>query len=376
MKAARETWIDYARGIAIILVLYRHVFEGIKGAGIPVENYSVIEHVNIMFFSFRMPLFFIVSGIFVMGSLAKRGLQRFIGTKFKTILYPFFLWGTLQITLQLMLSNYVNSGRTAYSYLDLLYRPRAIDQFWYLYALFNVSVLYVLLSSTFKLKPFANICIGSLLFYISVSATQSGIDLGFAGDIVHYYLFFAIGDLMSKFIRDKTKKKYFESWKLLFLLVIPFLASQYYFLVENLRFPGMKFEYVEFYEPLKFIPIALIGCAFVLMLSFVLQRSRLIPWLHVLGRHSLYIYVSHVMVLAAVRIFMTSVLGIYNVPLLFSFGVSLGLLIPVLVYKVACKLNMRWLFTLEESGRDVEPHRYFQLKRINLPYKNEIYIKK
>lgn len=75
MKPVRETWIDYARGIAIILVLYRHVFEGIKNAGIAVERYLFIEHFNIMFFSFRMPLFFIVSGIFVKSSLKKEGLQ-------------------------------------------------------------------------------------------------------------------------------------------------------------------------------------------------------------------------------------------------------------------------------------------------------------
>ena len=36
MKTSRLNWIDYARGIAIILICYRHVFEGSKEAGIPV----------------------------------------------------------------------------------------------------------------------------------------------------------------------------------------------------------------------------------------------------------------------------------------------------------------------------------------------------
>src|ERR1700730_9130577 len=98
MKPGRLTWIDYAKGIAIILVLYRHVFEGIKASGIAIEKYISLEHANIMFFSFRMPLFFIVSGIFVASSLHKRGLKDFIATKMKTILYPYFLWGALQIT--------------------------------------------------------------------------------------------------------------------------------------------------------------------------------------------------------------------------------------------------------------------------------------
>ena len=356
MMPVRETWIDYARGIAIILVLYRHVFEGIKNAGIAVEQYLFIEHFNIMFFSFRMPLFFIVSGIFVESSLNKRGLTGFVSTKVKTILYPFFLWGILQITLQLILSKYVNSNRTIYSYLDLLYAPRAIDQFWYLYALFNVSVLYAIGVAVFKLKPVVNILIGAVLYFISTAAHQSNIGLGFLGDILHYYIFYSIGDFFSNAIRKKENQQYFESWKLLGLLLVPFFATQYYFLKQNLLHPYAGYEYVEYYQPILFIAIALLGCMFVLALSFFLQKLKAIPWLHVLGSHSLYIYVSHVIVLAAVRIFITKVLGIYNVPLLLILGIGLGLLIPVLFYKAACQFNMRWLFTLEPYGKkNTEP---------------------
>ena len=354
MKPARETWIDYARGIAIILVLYRHVFEGIKNAGISVERYLFIEHFNVMFFSFRMPLFFIVSGIFVESSLKKRGLKGFVSTKVKTVLFPFFLWGMLQITLQLILSKYVNSNRTIFSYLDLLYAPRAIDQFWYLYALFNVSVIYAIWAVSFKLSPVSNIFIGAVLYYLSSLAHQANIGLGFLGDILHYYIFFAIGDLLSNAIRKKGNRKYFESSKLLGLLFVPFFATQYYFLRQNLLHLSTGYEYVEYYQPLLFIVIALLGCNFILALSFFLQKLKAIPWLHVLGSHSLYIYVSHVIVLAAVRMFMTKVLGIYNVPLLLIFGIGLGLFIPVLLYKSACRFNMRWLFTLD-TGNEKYP---------------------
>src|SRR5690349_15151101 len=85
----RYNWIDYARGIAIILVVYRHSFEGIKRAGFSISNYLFLEHANIIFFSFRMPLFFIVSGIFISGSLFKRGLNGLISNKMRTILYPY-----------------------------------------------------------------------------------------------------------------------------------------------------------------------------------------------------------------------------------------------------------------------------------------------
>ncbi|HSN60972.1 MAG TPA: acyltransferase [Ferruginibacter sp.] len=349
MKPERHTWIDYARGIAIILVLYRHVFEGIKNAGISIAEYLPIEHANIMFFSFRMPLFFIISGVFVIGSLKKRGLNNFISTKARIILYPYFLWGILQITLQILLSNYVNANRSLYSYLELFYMPRTIDQFWYLYALFNVSVIYVLVAHFLKLKFGYNILIGFAFFFLSILAYQSKINLGFLGDILHYYLFFAIGDAIGNIIRNKENKKHFESWKMLLMLFIPFIATQYYYLRTNLPYAAMNYEFVEFYQPVVFIGIALMGGAFVIYFSFFLQKFNLISWLHILGRHSLYIYVAHVMVLASVRIFMTKVLGIYNVPLLFIAGIVMGLVIPIFLYKLAVKLNMQWLFTLESN---------------------------
>src|SRR5579862_1800772 len=84
----RYPWIDYSRGIAIFLVLYRHIFEGIKRSGLSIERYTYLEHANIIFFSFRMPLFFIISGIFIGASIRKRGISNFIVNKWKILLYP------------------------------------------------------------------------------------------------------------------------------------------------------------------------------------------------------------------------------------------------------------------------------------------------
>lgn len=351
VKAPRQTWIDYARGIAIILVLYRHVFEGIKNSGLPVLEYATLEQANILFFSFRMPLFFIVSGIFVAGSLYKRGLKKFIETKARTILYPYFLWGIIQITLQIAMSGWVNTQRTPADYLLLLYLPRGLEQFWYLYALFNVAVLYALSLTVFKLNAWQNTGIGLLLFAISAYVGREAINIGFIYDIMHYYLFYAIGDLCARFIREKKNLPLLQSWKMAALLFIPFAATQWYFLQKNLAHPTGHYDYVENFEPYLFILIALTGCAFVISISFNLQRWNKLRWLHILGKHSLYIYVAHVISLAATRIFMVKVLAISHVPTLLIFGIAAGLLLPVLMFKIADRLNIRWLFTLEKNDK-------------------------
>jgi len=350
MKPARLTWIDYARGIAIILVLYRHVFEGIKESGTPIANYMYLEYANIFFFSFRMPLFFIVSGLFVASSLKKRGVKEFIETKARIILYPYFLWACLQITIQMIFSKYTNAKPDYHTYLYLFYIPKNVDQFWYLYALFNVAVLYVLAKAKLGITPIWNIVIGLVLYYIAAIAFQTNVIIGFIGDIFHYYLFFAIGDAISRYITDRNNFKYFESWKLLLLMLLPFIAAQVYFLKVNIDYASNKYQYVEYFQPFIYLPIALVGCAFIMNLTFVLQKLNLkiLSWVPELGRHSMYIYVAQVMVFAAVRIFMKKVLGINDVPLLLIAGIISGLIVPVWLFKLSVRFNMRWLFTLEK----------------------------
>lgn len=351
--AKRQSWVDYAKGIAIILVLYRHVFEGVKNSGIDISKYIFLEEWNIVFFSFRMPLFFIVSGIFVSSSFVKRGMGQFVKTKLRTILYPYFLWGIIQVTLQLIFSPYVNGRIDFYNYLDLLYLPREIEQFWYLYALFNVTILYVLLKYGLGLKPVYHLVLGLAMFLLSAYFYRNNIIIGFISDILHYYIFIAVGDVLAKFIRDKKNLELFQSWRLFFILILPFVLSQIYFLYANIQYPNTKYQYVEYFNPLVFLPIAIIGCAFVISVSFILQKYSNAKWLEVLGRHSLYIYVAHVIVAASLRTLLTRVFNIYSVPVLLLSGIIFGLIVPVLLYKFAVRINMPWIFTLENRRKPI-----------------------
>jgi fucose 4-O-acetylase-like acetyltransferase len=345
----RQTWIDYARGIAIILVLYRHVFEGLKSAGLAVQEYIELEHANVLFFSFRMPLFFIVSGIFFASSLQKRGLGTFTKVKAQTILYPYFIWGFIQLTIQIILSGYVNANRSAEDYLLLLYLPRGVEQFWYLYALFNVSVLYAIMTAVAKFDYRWNLLLGIALYYLSAYLGQHKINAWFLADIMHYYVFYAIGDAIGRFIRDKENLRLLQSWKMWGILLLPFMATQWYFLKENLAHQTQYYDYVEYHQPSLFLLIALTGCAFVMSVAFLLQRYNAMPWLHRLGKHSLYIYVAHVIALAGIRIVLLKFFSITSVPVHLIAGIVGGLLLPIVLYKLSLRFKFAWLFTLEKQ---------------------------
>lgn len=355
-KNTRLNWIDYARGIAIILVVYRHFFEGLKrtpalkAAGVNVESHWLLEQANIFFYSFRMPLFFIVSGVFVGASLAKRGLNAFVGTKAKTILYPYFLWGVIQIGIQIFFSAFINSKKTAADFLYLLYSPREVEQFWYLLALFNTTVIFAFLKEKTRLKSIHQIAIGFALFIASALFSQYNIDLYFVNDIVHYYIFLAIGDELSHLIVRGSLRKFFSSWKSFFILIVPFCALQYYFLETNVahRLISPKYLYVEYNQPVMYLIVSLVGCGFIITVSSLLEKYNAVKWLRVLGKHSLYIYVMHVIVFAATRVVLMRFFHLYNVYLLMLLCITAGVLVPVLFYRITNRMGMWYLFTLEK----------------------------
>ena len=212
LQKSRLAWVDYLKGIAIVLVVYRHVLIGIQrsvataqaqGSNIPDVPFW-LEKANMIFFSFRMPLFFILSGIFISGSLAKRTLKQVIGIKFDNLLYPYFVWVFLQVTLQILLGGNTNSNRTLIDYTYILYQPRALDQFWYLPALFNTTVIYLLVKTWLKPPAWGQLLIGLILYFSSPYVHS----ISMLSDWMEFYLFFALGDTISVFFFKESSQRF------------------------------------------------------------------------------------------------------------------------------------------------------------------------
>ncbi len=347
-KTSRLPWIDYARGIAILLVLYRHAFEGIKRAGVSVSDYHYMEIANIMSFGFRMPLFFIISGVFAGITLAKYGIKEFIHKKYKLILYPYLLWAAIQITVQLFFSDYVNAKRSLYDYLYILYSPQELEQFWYLYALFSITALYALLKVKLKIKPLVNLALGFSFYLISAYFTNQRIDTFFLHDIMHYYLFFAIGDVVSDFLRNRNNYRFFSSWGFFAILLPLFAIVQVFFLNANLS--HNSHVYVQETLFLQYIAVAAVGSAFMLNLSFLLQRYNKAVWLQTIGSYSLYIFIMHVTITAACRILFVNLLHIESVPVIVFSAMTMGIILPVFFYRLCMQAGAWWLFSPERPA--------------------------
>ena len=314
------------------------------------SNYPVLEYLNIFFFSFRMPLFFIVSGIFFRLSIGNKGAGNYVKNRIQTILYPLIVWGAIHVTLQLIFSDYVNAHRSAADYLRLIYQPRSIEQFWYLNALFFVSVLYTVVSEYAHFNRIKQFILGILLYAVAGYLHMNKIEAGFITDVLFFYFFFSVGDVVSGFMLEKGNFKKIASIKTLLLIAPLFIILQYYFTSVNLE--NNNDYYVQNFQPALFAIAALVGGSFVLCISFLLQKVNKLRFLRVIGYHSLYIYVTNLMVTAATRVIMIRVFHVNDVGLLLLTGTVAGIVIPIGLYNVTVRMGAWWLYTLKKPGTE------------------------
>lgn len=330
-KKIKSDWISVAKGIAIILVVYRHNLIGMERSGVEVHSYFML--VNEMVFSFRMPLFFIISGLFISKSIAKRENSNFVGYKFNSIIYPYLVWGLIQISIQIVFSNYTNSNRGILDYLYLIISPRQIDQFWYLHALFNCSVLFYLTVRYIKPSNYIHISIALILF--GLSSFIQKYDL--FHDIMYYYLFLVIGHCFKDFLLQTN-----YSWRYLisfFIFLTPFFWYSQWYWLNN---PDINI-YI-------FAIIAVLGTLYVFIVARILAGLNFSKVLIFVGQYSLQIYLMHVMALAPIRIFFLKIVAL-DFPILVLFtGWVAGTFVPIIFYLVVKKTVLNVLFVPPWKG--------------------------
>ena len=324
---ARNLWVDYYKAIGIILVVYGHVARGIFSAGLQIDQ-SLFELVDSVIYSFHMPLFFFLSGIFLMASMAKRDSISLLRSKVDTILYPYVIWSLLQGMIEVALTHYTNGHTTVIEVLSFAWSPRA--QFWFLYVLFLVFSLAILVYRRSGFEWCTGVFIGSILLYFFGGLLP---DVYLIKMLDHNFVYFTAGVfttfLLRKFNCVDTK------W--IFLSAVLFIFSQWLFHVEM----GLRYNSGTASETLL---LGLISIAFIVFLANWLTRYNL-RWLAYLGQQSMTIYLVHILAGSGCRIFLIKVLGITNVGIHLLFGTLGGLLLPLLFYIVCKRFGWTALFS-------------------------------
>ena len=126
---SRSDWVDVARGFGIILVVYGHALRG-NYQTTDAESWQTAQ--DRLIYSFHMPLFFVLAGLFLWDSIAK-DRHSFLAGRWQQIIYPYLLWSLITGAIKLHLAHFVNSPIAWHEVWQIPFEP--IEQYWFLYAL-------------------------------------------------------------------------------------------------------------------------------------------------------------------------------------------------------------------------------------------------
>ena len=364
LKEKRWLWIDYDKGISIMLVGFGHCLDALDGHA-DLSGYPFFSYIGTFLYGFRMPLFFIVSGLLISRSLNKKGLNGYISDRTNNILFPLLVWGFIEISMQIIAAAYTNftsNGSVSVStYFMLLLDPRQTGHFWYLNALFCIGVIYAFIKTVLKLRPALQVVVGFIFFCISAYIHVHNINARLLTDILEYYFFFSLGDLISHIMLDEKNIQRFSSWKIFFPLLAVFLLTQYFATEINRQPSAYGNDLLENKMPFFYLLQALVGCTISINFSFLLQKYKLFTWIRIVGFHSLFVYCMQVIVMTLARIFLQSFLHITYVPALILVVWASGIVLPIFFYNFCLKYNLWWLYTYKKPAKQID-----YLQRINI----------
>ncbi|MGL1933085.1 MAG: acyltransferase [Desulfotalea sp.] len=331
----RIAWVDTAKGFGIILVVYGHVARGLYSSHILPDS-ALFQFLDASIYSFHMPLFFFLSGMFFLGSYKKYALTLFTH-KIATIVYPYFLWSFIQLGIKLALSGYTNSPTSYKALLTILWLP--VEQFWFLYALFLITSVHILfLSLTDRLHipekySLWLILVTALLLY-SMRYLLPGVFQ--IQTVCTYMIYFSLGLYFSNINQTHTKSRPLIGLPFCFLLLCYTVLYQDYWSAES-----------SFLQ----LTLAVTGIGSVCTLSpFFARYSKFI--LSVLGKYSMEIFCTHIIAASGVRIVLLYLFHISNPLIHLVFGVSCGLLLPVLCINLLKKHSFSaYLFSFPRNSK-------------------------
>ncbi|HLG79973.1 MAG TPA: acyltransferase [Bradyrhizobium sp.] len=308
----RTMWIDFARGIGIILVVYGHVLGGLVGARVFPDG-PLAQWMDYTLYTFHMPLFFFLAGLNVQRSL-RRGAQSFLAGKAWTIAYPYVLWSLVQGGTTMLLARDANIPILPSDLAAIWYRP--IAQFWFLYALIICHVAAALIPSRRMMIALAAVAFAVfLLLHLG-----PGLPL-----TLHHFPFYVAGVYGARAAAAWRR----SGWPVLALTVLTFAGAA----VLGGNLSGMN------PNGLASLPASVLGIGATVMLCKMLDETRH-GWLALLGVASMTIYVLHILTGSGIRIIMLK-LHLPPEPLVYLLvGTAAGVILPLLAHLVLQRLHL------------------------------------
>lgn len=334
----RLEYFDTAKGILILLVVFGHAWRAVYNNGI-LSNEVWYQRIDGWIYSFHMPAFFFLAGIFAFKSAGCPPGQ-FVIKKIQTIAYPYFVWSAIQTGLQILMTGSTTHTLTIKDFLLIPVVP--VMQFWFLYTLFLIFMVFLALK-TFTESPLFVWLVGLLVFVI--------FQLGYLPDLPMFvfvsqnFIYFATGVLCSEYLLALEKRQ-MATVSLMIAMIVSGLFSvlDAFFLHDCIITESL----VVWLKPLFALPGVIMVAIAALLLSMYCRSLNTV--FSLLGRRSLEIFVAHVIFLAGLRIGLLKIFHTNDLLAHLSGATIVGIAGPLVLVYVTERLQLRYIFTWSSTS--------------------------
>lgn len=318
--AERVAWLDAAKGLGIVLVVFGHVLRGTASAGIVPLASPAFQWSDFGVYTFHMPLFFVLAGWTVQYSLSK-GPANFLRGKIPTVVYPYFMWSLIQGGIQLALPGAGNNAFTIDNLTGMLLVP--IGQFWFLYTLMACHIILVVWSQWLKFSLWILIGAGLLVMIILEVVRPIEITL-WPTLMIRVIIFYLLGVEVSRRITTPT-----AGWPVIALVAIAFVAA----IVAAFYLGERRIESIWA------MPAGVLGLTLLILFATRLKGPMLELFMR-LGEYSLSIYVMHIICAVGARVILSKILHLNDPAVHILVGVGVGIGAPIIAHLVLKRFSL------------------------------------
>jgi uncharacterized membrane protein YcfT len=315
----RVDWVDYAKGICIIMVVMMHSVLGVELAA----GQTGFMHLVVMFAKpFRMPDFFLISGLFV-SVVIDRDWRIYLDRKVVHFAYFYLLWVTIQFGFKAPSF----AAESSWGHVGLLYLESFIEPFGTLWFIYLLPIFFVVIKATRRMPPLVIWIAAALLEMAHVATGWTAIDEFCARFVYIYsgYIFantvFALSDRAQA--RPDLALAGLALWALVNGGLVALGVSEW---------------------PLISIALGLAGAGAIVTLGTLLARAHWLTFLRFCGEHSIVIYLAFFLPMATTRTLLLRTGVITDIGTISLVVTVAGVVGALVIWRIALATGATFLF--------------------------------
>jgi uncharacterized membrane protein YcfT len=319
VRSARIDWVDYAKGICIIMVVMMHSVLGVElAAGATGFMHPLVAFAK----PFRMPDFFLISGLFL-PLVIGRDWRTFLDRKVVHFAYFYVLWVTIQFGFKAP----GLAAESSWSHAGFLYLESFIEPFGTLWFIYLLPIFFVVTKATHRAPAPLIWGIAAMLEMAHLSTGWTAID-EFGARFVYFYT----GYLFADYVFALSTQARARPRLALACLVLWALID------------GGLVRYGLSERPVISLALGLAGAGAVVTVATLLARANWLNFIRFCGEHSIVIYLAFFLPMAATRTLLLHTGIIFDIGSMSLLVTLVALFGALAIWRMALKAGADFLF--------------------------------